>query len=78
MYALHYMPTALLKTVKHYTAEPSFNVPQFKVFLHLKFNFNDPKSTTELHFQHFKIFLSLVFKSSVSQGNIKWRFHDTD
>jgi hypothetical protein len=74
----HYCASALLKTAEHYTVELLFNVPQFKVFLHLTFKYNDPRSTILVTFPPFKIFLSLVFKSSASQRNVKWRFHDTD
>jgi hypothetical protein len=59
--------------------EPLFNVPQFKVFCHLPFSLNDPKSLNpSVKFSPVKIFLSLVFKSAAPQENLKWRFQCTN
>jgi hypothetical protein len=45
------------------TVQYPFKVPQFKVFSHLRFTFNDLKSVTLLlKFPSFKVSLALVFK----------------
>lgn len=55
--------------------QPPFNVPQFTILPLLTFHFYDPKSLISvLNFPHFKVFLSLEFKSATLQGNLKWRF----
>jgi hypothetical protein len=60
---------------KYYTVEPPFHVPQFNVFPHFTFNFNDSKLIISVKLLIFQIFISLVFESAASQRRLKWRFY---
>jgi hypothetical protein len=53
-----------------------YNVPRFDVFPCLMFSFSDSKLIISLlKFLHFKIFFSLLFKSTTSERNLKCGFH---
>jgi hypothetical protein len=65
---LKYLAPLLCHKYKN-SAEPPFNVPQFKVFMHLTFNFYDPKSIIST-----LNFLSLMFKSTVSKQTLNRDF----
>jgi hypothetical protein len=59
----------------HFTVEPPFNVPQFKVFppFYVQFQWSEV-SHLSVKFPSFKILSSWVFKFTAPQRNIKWGF----
>lgn len=62
----------ILKHIKGFFQESSmelpFNVPQFKVVLHLIFNFNNPKSVMSIKFPPFKCSDAMVPKEDFNGG----------
>lgn len=54
--------------------KPTNNVPRFKVYLYLMFNFNDPKSIFCVKFPPLKTVFSLLLKSTAFQDRLNDSF----
>jgi hypothetical protein len=58
-----------------HTVETAFNLPQFKVFPHLTFNFNDPKSIFFVTFLPLQDLPQFGVQIHYSQIKFKWEFY---